>query len=197
MPFEKMEFDVPARLTAGDFILRPITAEDAELDFAAVMESKDFLRGWEQTGWPADDFTVAGNRKDLEKLERRHNARESFTYTMLNPSETECIGCVYITAMDAPLYTRPSITPVGREAWGDYQALVHFWVRKSRLPFGADRLLLSELRNWFVRAWRFDRFLFVTTAVFEQQVGLLKEAGLQVRFEIRFPDKPSPELAFS
>jgi hypothetical protein len=196
MPFEKLEVEVPQRLTTHDFILRPIAAEDADLDFAAVMESKDFLRGWEQTGWPADDFTVAENRKDLKKLERRHNARESFTYTVLDPTESECIGCVYITAMDAPLYARPSITPVGPEAWSDYQAAVHFWVRKSRLPFGTDRVLLDELRDWFAQEWRFGQILFVTTAVFEQQVRLLEDAGLRVRFEIKFPDRPAPELAY-
>jgi len=184
-------------LVTDGFILRPIVADDDALDFAAVMESKDFLRGWEQTGWPEDDFTVAANRLDLEKLERRHRNRESFTYTVMNPGETECIGCVYITAMDAPLFARPEITPVGSEAWSDYRAAVHFWVRKSRLPFGTDRVLLDTLRDWFAHEWQFDKCLFITTAIFEQQVAMLEQAGLSVRFEIKYPDKPSLELAYA
>lgn len=197
MPFEKPDFDVPQGLTTRDFILRPIRATDAELDYAAVMESKDFLRGWEQTGWPEDDFTVAANRQDLEKLERRYQSRESFTYTVMDPTETECIGCVYITPIDAPLFTKPRITPVGTEVWRDYQAAVHFWVRKSRLPSGTDRVLLDELRTWFAREWPAGRYLFLTTASFQQQVATLEQAGLQLRFELTYPNRPAPELAYA
>ncbi len=46
MRFETMDFAVPEGLTADDFVLRPIRAADAELDYAAVIESNEFLRTW-------------------------------------------------------------------------------------------------------------------------------------------------------
>jgi len=50
MPFITMDIDAPDGLTTDDFILRPIVAADAGLDYAAVMESREHLRTWEQTG---------------------------------------------------------------------------------------------------------------------------------------------------
>ena len=40
-------------------------AADADMDYAAVMEGREYRRTWDQSTWPADDFTVAANRKDL------------------------------------------------------------------------------------------------------------------------------------
>ena len=184
MHFEKLDFDIPEGLTTSDFVLRPIKAADAELDYAAVMESRDFLQSWEQTSWPEVDFTVAGNREDLEKLERRHASREAFTYTVMNLAGTECLGCVYIMPPDARSFTRASITPVGNRRWDDYDAAVYFWVRKSQLAAEMDRALLDALRTWLSEDWEFRGHLFVTNEQFAQQVDMFENAGLQRSFEI-------------
>lgn len=196
MPFEKVELTVPQRLVTNFFVLRPIVEADAELDYAAVVESKEFLRGWEQTGWPADDFTVADNREDLAKLELRHNRRESFTYTVMNPDESECLGCVYISPPDSPIFERSRIEPFGPRNWSHYPAMIHFWVRKSQLPQGMDHALFDTLREWLARQWRWERVLFLTTAAFTQQVELFERFGFQVQFKIHDPKTPAPELAF-
>lgn len=47
----------PAERRTREFVLRPIKASDAAADFDAVMDSRADVIGWEQTGWPADDFT--------------------------------------------------------------------------------------------------------------------------------------------
>lgn len=74
------------------------------------MESREYLRTWEQTGWPEDGFAVAANREDLEKLERRHADREAFTYTVMNLAETECLGCVYLMPTNARMFAGAHIT---------------------------------------------------------------------------------------
>jgi RimJ/RimL family protein N-acetyltransferase len=89
---------VPAELRTDEFVLRPIRATDAELDYRAVMETREYLRLWEQSTWPADDFTVDANREDLVGLEERHDAHRAFTYTVLDPDGVECLGCVYVTS---------------------------------------------------------------------------------------------------
>ncbi len=50
MLFTDLESAIPERLATQEFILRPLVAADVELDYAAVMESKEQLRPWEQTG---------------------------------------------------------------------------------------------------------------------------------------------------
>ena len=182
--------DVPDRLVTDEFILRPIVAADVELDYAAVMESKEYLRPWEQTGWPADDFTLAEDLEDVEMLEQRHNAHHAFTYTVLNPEETECWGCVYVMPPDARHYRDARITPVGDARWEDFGALVNFWVRTSRLASGLDGRLLGVIRSWLVQDGNLGRLLFVTNEQVTQQVELIGRTDLQLRFRI---DKPTHE----
>jgi hypothetical protein len=171
-------------------------AEDAEMDYAAVMESKEYLRTWEQSSWPADDFTVAANREDLEKLERRHTARDAFTYTVMDPAATECLGCVYLMPTDAASLSKARITPVGNRRWDEYKAAVYFWVRKSQLASGTDRVLLDVLRTWLAQEWSLGGHLIVTNEQFAQQLGLITSTDLQLRFEIEEPDKPGRYLGF-
>jgi len=196
VPFEKLDFDIPAGLTTDDFVLRPITADDAELDDAAVMESKDLLRTWEQTGWPEDDFTVAANREDLAKLERRHASREGFTYTVVSPAGTECLGCVYIVPTDARWLANARITAVGNRRWEDYDAAVYFWIRASRLETGMDRMVLDALRTWLAQDWKFRGYLILTSELFRQQVDLIEQTDLELRFEVLESGKPGRYLAF-
>lgn len=196
MLFKNMESDAPEGLTTQDFILRPIVAADAEMDYAAVMESREYLRTWEQSSWPADDFTVAANRKDLELLERRHGDREAFTYTVMDPAGTECLGCVYIMPPDARSFAKARITPVDDRRWEDYDAAVYFWVRRSRLATQTDRMLLDALRAWLAQDWSLGEHLFVTNEQFAQQVAMFELANLQLRFTIEEPNKPGRYLAY-
>ena len=196
MAFANLELDVPESLTTEEFVLRPIVAADAELDHAAVMESREFLRTWEQSSWPEDDFTVAANREDLEKLERRHASHLAFTYTVLDPAGTECLGCVYLMATDARMFTGARITPVGDHRWDDYDAAVYFWVRRSRLAAGTDRALLDALRTWLARDWGLGSHLFVTNEQFAQQRDMIEHTDLQLRFEIEEANKAGRYLAY-
>jgi hypothetical protein len=196
MRFEKEDSDIPDGLATDDFVLRPIKADDAEMDYAAVMESRDYLRTWEQTGWPADDFTATANREDLEKLERRHASREAFTYTIVNPAGTECLGCVYIVPTDARWLVNARITPAGNRRWDDYDAAVYFWMRASQLAAETDRVLLDALRTWLSQDWKFREYLILTSELFTQQVDMIESTDLELRFEVRESEKPGRYLAY-
>ena len=187
----------PMELRTDEFLLRPIRASDAELDFEAVVESRAFLRLWEQTGWPADDFTVEANREDLAKLERGHADGERFTYTVMDPTETRCLGCVYIVPPDARFLARARISAAYDARWSDYEAAVYLWVRGSRLADELDRRLLDALGRWLERDWSFGSHLFVTSEPFEQQVAMFESAGLRRRFRIDDPKQAGTTLAYA
>lgn len=161
------------------------------------MESREFLRTWEQSTWPEDDFTVEANRADMVKLESRHASGESFTYTVMNLDQTECLGCVYVFSPDASWFSDARVTPVGADRWSDHDAMILFWVRKSRLPEQLDRSLLEALLTWFEQKWSFDAPLFVTNEQFEQQVTMIEGTDLRRRFEIELPDDPGRYLAYA
>ena len=186
----------PDELRANEFLLRPIRVSDAELDYEAVMESRQSLRLWEQSSWPEDDFTVEANRGDLRLLERRHAASESFTYTVMDLTETRCLGCVYIFPTDARQFAKYQVTPVGDAHWSRFEVGVYFWVRESRLADGLDSRLLGALEPWFRSQWQIEHFLVVTNEQCEQQVAMIERAGLRLRFELRSPDEAATSLAY-
>jgi hypothetical protein len=100
MRFYPDDAAVPAGLRTDESHLRPLRASDAEIDYAAVMDSREMLRILSQSDWPSDTFTLEMNRKDLEEHEREHEERMAFTYTVLDPTESTCLGCVYVEQLE-------------------------------------------------------------------------------------------------
>jgi hypothetical protein len=163
---------VPHEKRTSRLWLRPLRATDVELDYDAVMSSAEMLRRWSQSDWPSDDFTLAQNLADLQRHEREHIERNAFTFTVLNPQGTQCLGCVYIQ----PLW--PEDIPLCPDA--ACAADVGFWVRTSELTADLDRHLLATLRDWFQAEWAFDAILF-TVSQDTDQGALLEAAGLEQR----------------
>jgi len=171
---------VPAEKRTDRLLLRPLRAADAELDYEAVIASAEQLRRWSQSGWPAGDFTRAQNRDGLLQHEREHHAREAFTFTILNPPGTRCLGCVYIMPVwreAAPLCARAA-----------YAAHVGFWVRTSELAVDLDMHLLDTLRAWLRAEWAFDCIVFTISQQEARQAALFARAGLEWRAAFALPD---------
>jgi hypothetical protein len=196
MVFGNENITIPVGMVTNEFLIRPLLATDVELDYAAVMESKAFLRKWEQSGWPEDNFTLADNLEDLQRHEREHINRESFTFTVMNPTETECLGCIYIFPRTARWLSQAETMSIGDTDWANYEAVILFWIRQSRLAAAMDRKLLDVLRPWFEQAWTFDGYLFLTNEQFEQQVAMFEEANLQLQFEVKLPKHAGKDLAY-
>src|SRR6478735_2958146 len=154
---------VPAGLRTDEFLLRPILAVDAEADHDAVMETREYLRLWEQSTWPEDDFTVEADRRDLAGLEERHAEGRAFTYTVLDTDGAACLGCVYVFPTGASFLAKSTVTPVADDAWEDVDVVAYFWVRRRRMADGLDERLLAALRVWFRDEWRVPRAVFVTS----------------------------------
>ena len=99
MPWIPDSLTPPARveLPTGHH-LRPIRADDVELDYPAVMGSRERL--WERFGptwgWPPSTMTFEEDRADLVRHEAEMVERTSFNYAVFDADETELLGCVYI-----------------------------------------------------------------------------------------------------
>ena len=196
MTFTDPTAPVPDGLITGEFVLRPLRAADAALDWDAVMETRETLRTWEQSEWPTDDFTVEENRADLVGLEERHEAHRAFTYTVLRPDGLEALGCVYVFPTDATFLARSTVTPLGETRWADVGAVVYFWARRSAVERGLDARLLGALRAWFSDDWDVGRAVVVASEPFRQQVELIESTDLSLLFELREPDKPERYLIY-
>jgi len=161
-------------------LLRPLLTSDAGLDYDAVMSDPAALRRWSQASWPADDFTLDENRADLERHEREHREGVAFTFTVLSPDGSRCLGCVYVQPVRAEV-----LPHVPSSRW---PTQVAFWVRASEVASELDRHLLATLRNWFAADWRFDLVLFAVAVGDARQRELMAESGLARRAEVTLAD---------
>ena len=161
---------VPAGLRSDEFLLRPLRATDVELDYEAVMATQEVLRRGSGGTWPRPDFTLEENLADLQGHEADFLARRGFTYTIMDPTESRCLGCVY---------AYPPKDDRGGQA-GDYEAVVWFWVRPESVADDLDRRLVAALVPWLRSDFAFARVLYRAWAHDERQTAIFGEAGLRV-----------------
>ena len=88
---------IPQPLVTDRFLLEPLCAAHAEVDFDALMSCRLRLREELQWGeWPPEDFTLELNRDDLRRHHNEFLRGEAFAYTVLNLDGTGCLGCIYL-----------------------------------------------------------------------------------------------------
>jgi hypothetical protein len=137
--FVPADFDVPAPPLDGRFVLEPLGPQHNESDYAAWTSSIDHIRstpGYPDGRWP-HEMTLDENRDDLVGHARDFADRTGFTYTVLDPSSGEVIGCVYI-------YPAKS---------GGAEVLS--WVRADRAAL--DVPLYRTISDWLAASWPFSR----------------------------------------
>ncbi len=140
-------FAVPEVCECNHYRLRMLAGDDAELDYAAVMESQGRLRASSPNGWPREGFTLDENRADLCRHEREFLAREAFAYTVVRPDESEVLGCVYLNPPQMP---RMDVD-------------VHLWTRDREHHAGLTAELYAQVKDWLREDWPFEAVNFVRT----------------------------------
>lgn len=135
-------------LGAGEH-LRPIREVDVEIDFPAVIGSRERL--WETYGeawgWPPADLTFEDDRGDLARHERENGSGGPFNYAVLNADESALLGCVYIDPPDA--HAAPAC-----------EAVVSWWLVDDALDGELEQALADFVPSWLARVWRFENVEF-------------------------------------
>jgi RimJ/RimL family protein N-acetyltransferase len=140
-------FEPPQTLDTARVHLEPLAPRHVELDFAALMGSREHLQRTLHWGdWPRPDFTVEENREDLARHWQEFVDREGYAYTVLTPDGSRCVGCVYLEAL-------PGGAP-------DDVAMA-YWVIEPELASDLDRHLLDALGGWFQDAWPWRRVVLL------------------------------------
>jgi hypothetical protein len=124
--------------------LRPIREADVDIDYPAVMGSRERL--WAQYGeawgWPQPTMSYEADKADLARHEAEIAADETFNYAVLDAGETELLGCVYI---DPPEEESPSGT----------DAVSSWWVVDHAAGSELERALDDFVPRWLTGAWGF------------------------------------------
>jgi RimJ/RimL family protein N-acetyltransferase len=142
------DFEPPLGLRADRFLLEPLGPEHNEADHAAWSSSIEHIRatpGFADSRWP-HEMTLDENRADLERHARDFATRSGFTYTVLDPSDRDVIGCVYIYP----------------DRHGEADAAVTSWVRATHA--GSDAALREVVSRWLDEAWPFARVSYAGPA---------------------------------
>lgn len=124
--------------------MRPLRESDVDLDYPAVMGSRDRL--WakyrEAWGWPPPGMTYEEDRRDLARHEREIARGEAFVYAIFDGDETELVGCLYI---DPPEGSSPPGT----------DAVVSWWLVDHSVDGDLDRELPDFVPRWLTDTWGF------------------------------------------
>ena len=192
MPYYPPTLPVPAGFQTRRIVLEPLRPAHVERDYAAVMESRQQLRLWSGSPWPADDFTLEDNLKDLQWHWQEHQERIAFTYTVLDLTRQVCLGCVYMRPMEELIPQNPTELP---GAAAD-ETLVRFWVRTSQLEGDLQQHLLKMLVQWLHNQWSFSTVLFETREVNTPQVQLFDAFPMQREMSLLMPDRGGSHLFY-
>jgi hypothetical protein len=127
--------------------LRPIRATDVEIDYPAVMGSRERLwaKYGEPWGWPPATMTPEQDRDDLAHHEREIAAQQTFNYAILDADESHLLGCIYLD-------------PPGHQAECD--VIVSWWVIDACVGSALETELDRFIPAWVITHWPFTKPLF-------------------------------------
>ena len=144
--FVPESFEPPRSVDTGDFVLKPLGPELAEIDYEAYMSSIDHLRATfsRSSSWPRENLTMADAFVDMETEKQRFDARTSFAYAVLSPDETIELGCVYVYPSDR----------------SGFDASIRLWVTQEQFDLGFDDELFAWTKIWIADDWPFVKPAF-------------------------------------
>jgi len=142
------DFVHPTRVELGSgHHLRPIRAEDVDLDMIAVMGSRERLwsiygKAW---GWPPATMTHEQDREDLARHAAEMVTHQSFNYALFDTGETALLGCVYIDPPEKP----------------GADAEISWWVVDGYVATDLQAALDAFVPAWIATDWPLDRPRYV------------------------------------
>ena len=138
-PFVPPGFVVPLSLETPLFRLEPLGPQHNEADYSAWTSSIEHIRstpGFPDGNWP-DGRSTDDNLRDLRRHAEDFKNRRGFTYTVLDATTADVIGCLYIyPAKD-----------------GEHDAQARSWVRADVAHLDAS--LHAAVSRWLVERWPF------------------------------------------
>ena len=145
------DFAHPLRVELDSNIyLRPIRAEDVDIDLVAVSENREML--WAQYGaawdWPPEQLSRESDIEDLARHAEEAERHESFNYAILSGEDgapgQRLLGCVYVDPPEVP-----------HDDGSPCEAEVSWWCVADAPAALAERLG-AFVRAWIAAEWPFE-----------------------------------------
>ena len=189
---------VPPRLDHHRFVATQLTADVAALDYAAYMSSPEVVRIHSDGRWPVEGFTFSDDLELVAKHQSDHESHRAFTFVLLDPSQTEALGCLYLNPLREYLQ-RVEATPQLIDATPAAAAMVTFWLRQDQQDTGLAEAVVDAVSSWLEEDWPLDTYLFrVLPDEHSSRTALERLQLPQVRLVLPGEDRPylwfQPEL---
>jgi hypothetical protein len=167
---------IPVGLKQNHYHLEVLHPRHLEMDYHAVMGSKEFLRRWSNSDWPEDNFTLEGNLFDLEWHYQEYQEKIAFTYTILNPEKSKCLGCIYIR----PISSIQFITLMETRLLKSYPFFCSYWVINEIRNSELDQVIFSDLKNWLRTIWNLPAIIFTNNKQIPEQDVIFLNNSLEL-----------------
>ncbi len=176
----KLPDPIPEYFELEGFCFEVLHPKHVELDFQALMKSKDFLRRWSYSPWPEDHFTVEDNLFDLEWHYAEFMEKIAFTYTILDHFKTNCLGCIYIR----PINSIPSLSPEKKNILDSFRFFISYWVITEIRNTLLENSIFKSIRDWLLNTWKFQSVLFVSNTQIPEQNEIYHKNQMELFMEL-------------
>lgn len=160
-PFVPDWYEVPLRLETEDFVLVPLGSEHNERDYEAWSSSMEHIHstpGFVERRWPVP-MSLEENIGDLVRHAEDFVARRGFTYSVLDPTESNVVGCVYLYPRDPGADVPQNQTQSVDSSADGYAVRARSWVRAD--PSDTAGAVDLDVRLWrTISAWLADAWPF-------------------------------------
>lgn len=189
------ETGVPSRLRHESFVAVPLIAGLAALDHACYMASPDVIRVHSDGRWPIDGFTLADDRALVALHEADHESGRAFTFALLDPSQSEALGCMYINPLRDYLVRAQAAQELVDEV-PPASAMVTFWLRQDQQDTGLAERVVEAVHLWLDDDWPLASHVFRVLPGERSSCAALDRLGLHGR-QLDLPGDPRPYLWYS
>lgn len=172
---------VPKGFSTPQFTIRPLLATDVQKDYEAVMAAQELNLRLTEGRWPKDGFSVEENLEDLKYHQIMHEERKEFTYTIMDPEEQNCLGCIY--------FYPPNIETTGglkaNNLSEDFVSIMYFWLRPDMTTNEFGRRFFDDIRGWIKAEWDFNNVYYHirgNSTPDDRQIFL--EVGMEEKFKV-------------
>jgi hypothetical protein len=180
MTFHPKLSPIPRELKTKAFKIRQLLTTDVEKDYEAVMATQEKHLKNTEGRWPKEGFSLNDNLKDLERHQKMHEEEKEFTYTVMNPDESLCLGCIYINPASKEL--KEKLRETGRST--DHVAFLYYWLRPNYSGGDYEQNFVDELVIWMKEDWVFSQVFFLGKHATEAELELFRNAGLTKKFQL-------------
>jgi hypothetical protein len=185
---------VPSGLVHPAFVAVPLSTANVELDYAAYMASPAVIRVHSDGRWPVDEFTLEEDCRQAAAHHAAHQARRAFTFLLLDPSQSQSLGCFYLNAL-REYVRRAGASADTLDAIPPASGMVTFWIRQDLQDTGLTDVIAEAITGWLAADWPLERSLIRILPGERSSRRALEQLRLR-QVELRLPGETRPYLWF-